>query len=154
MKSLLHRVGHEEYCFNISRENYKGKRGSATFWFDTIKEVFSKADLLTEQGREEKLQSIVDFGLLCSAVVPTVFLIVNNMYLVVTIGVIMGTSTDIISLVQNFIAVEILVHVHEMLASIMKIKDRSPERFNKSWRDVSTTNASSINFIASLSFPI
>lgn len=128
-------VSREEYCLNVSRANFKGQRASSTFWFDTIKEVFSTVDLKSERGRQEKLQSIVDFGLLCSAVVPTLFLVVNNIYLVITIGVIMGGSPDIITLVQNFVSVEILVHAPEMIAKIMRIRDRSPDRFNKSWRE-------------------
>lgn len=108
--------------------------------------MFSTVDLKSERGRQEKLQSIVDFGLLCSAVVPTLFLVVNNIYLVITIGVIMGGSPDIITLVQNFVSVEILVHAPEMIAKIMRIRDRSPDRFNKSWREVITDKALSIFF--------
>jgi hypothetical protein len=137
-ENIQFRVSREEYCFNVSRENMKGKRGQGTFWFDTIKEVFSSVDLKTERGRQEKLQSIIDFGLLCSAVVPTIFLVVNNFYLVIIIGTIMGGSPDILTLVQNFISVEILLHAPEMIAKIMKVRDRSPDRFNKSWREVFT----------------
>jgi len=126
----------DEYCFNISKANFKGVPGPSTFWWKTISRVFAKVDISSKRGREEKIQSIVDFGLLGAAVVPTVFLVINNLMLVITIGIIMGRSTDTIALVQNFISIEILVHVHEMIPEVLRLKDRSPEKFNKNWRQV------------------
>ena len=109
----------------------RGKHGRMLYWSKTIYRLF-----LHVATPEEKFQHIFDFYELISAVGPAIFLIINNVLLVLTVGVIMAISTDMLSLVQNFIAVEILVHVHEMIPPLMRLQDRSPHRFNKNWREV------------------
>jgi len=111
-----------------------GKRGRAFYWSKTIYRLFVHV-----ATPEEKFKHIFDFYELLSAVGPAIFLIINNILLVLTVGVIMAISPDMLSLVQNFIAVEILVHVHEMIPPLMRLQDRSPQRFNKNWREVSVS---------------
>lgn len=107
-----------------------GKQGRFFYWSKTIGRLWKSGT------PEEKFKHLFDFYELLSAVGPSFFLLINNLQLVITIGIIMAISTDMLSLVQNFIAVEILVHVHEMIPPLMRLQDRSPHRFTKDVRQV------------------
>lgn len=117
-----------EYCFKITKANMQGKQGRFFYWSKTIGRLWKSGT------PEEKFKHLFDFYELLSAVGPSFFLLINNLQLVITIGIIMAISTDMLSLVQNFIAVEILVHVHEMIPPLMRLQDRSPHRFTKDVR--------------------
>ena len=118
----------KEYCEIVTRNCEHGLSSRCVYWSKTILRLWAPGT------PEEKFSHIYDFYELLSAIVPAVFLIGNNIYLVVTIGTIMAISGDTLTLVQNFISVELLVHVHEIIPRIVRLKDRSPHRLNKNWR--------------------
>eukprot|EP00602_Paraphysomonas_sp_CaronLab_P008223 CAMPEP_0185020640 /NCGR_PEP_ID=MMETSP1103-20130426/3263_1 /TAXON_ID=36769 /ORGANISM="Paraphysomonas bandaiensis, Strain Caron Lab Isolate" /LENGTH=276 /DNA_ID=CAMNT_0027551661 /DNA_START=117 /DNA_END=944 /DNA_ORIENTATION=+ len=60
----------------------------------------------------------------------------NNFLLLLAFGAILGTSTNFTDLVTHFVAIESITHVHEVVPAALKIKDRSPKRFNKSGIEV------------------
>ena len=82
--------------------------------------LFERINADDPAEREKKLNQILNFTELCYAVVPSLFLIINNITLVLCIGYIMGTSPSTLDLVQNFIAVEILVQAHSIIAKLMR----------------------------------
>lgn len=67
----------------------------------------------------------------------TLALQVCNGLLLTTVAIVMATSPDLLSLIQNFVSVEIVVHIHEFVPKALRIVDRSPNRFNASYVDVS-----------------
>ena len=121
-------VSREEYCFWVHQKISHGKRPRPTYWWKTISGV------LRTGNPYDKQQDIKNFIELCFAVIPSLLLILSNLYLVMCIAFIMATSSTTLDLVQNFIAVEILVQAHTMIAKLMRIRDRSPDRFSKHWR--------------------
>lgn len=124
-------ISKEEYCLIVHKSLAVGKKPSRTFWLKSIFRVISPTNVL-----EEKLRHLFEFYEFFTGVGVSIMLTANNAMFVVVIGVLMGYSTDLLSLVQNFIAVEVLIKTHEYIARIMRIKDRSPWRFNKNWRQV------------------
>ena len=120
-------VSKEEYCFWVHQKISHGERPRPTYWWKTIRNFLNP-------NPEQKLQDIKNFIELCFAVVPSFLLIISNLYLVMCIAFIMATSSTTLDLVQNFIAVEILVQAHTIIARLMRIRDRSPTRFTKHWR--------------------
>ena len=101
---------------------------------DLVQSKFASATLRYCDCNIRHFEDVKNFIELCFAVFPSFLLIVSNLYLVMCIAFIMATSSTTLDLVQNFIAVEILVQAHSMIAKLMRIRDRSPERFSKHWR--------------------
>ena len=60
----------------------------------------------------------------------------NNLLLLLTFGAMLGTSGNFINLVTVFVSIEAITHVHELVPLTLKIKDRSPQRYNKSGIEV------------------
>lgn len=65
-----------------------------------------------------------------------VFLQLSNVLLLLVVGSVMGSATSFTDLVSRFISVEIVIHVHEIVPRILKIRDKSPKRYNKSGIDL------------------
>lgn len=60
-----------------------------------------------------------------------------NILLLTTVAIVMGTSHDLLTLISNFISVEIVVHIHEFVPKALRLKDLSPQSFNSSYTAVS-----------------
>lgn len=58
-----------------------------------------------------------------------------NFLLLTTVAMVMATSPDLLTLIQNFVSVEIVVHIHEFIPTALRIEDRSPDKFNVSYVD-------------------
>eukprot|EP01033_Poteriospumella_lacustris_P016191 gene16191-11583_t len=58
-----------------------------------------------------------------------------NVLLLTTVAIVMASSPDLLSMIQNFVSVEIVVHIHEFIPRAMRIVDRSPGAFNASFVD-------------------
>lgn len=61
----------------------------------------------------------------------TFFFQLVNVFLIVTVGITMATATSFTSLVSNFISIEVLIRVPEVIPQVLKLKDRSPHRYNR-----------------------
>jgi hypothetical protein len=109
-------VSKEEYCFIVNQRIKACLKPPRILWFKAFSKLFSRSD--------NKVEDIAEFYDFVSAIGPTMILVFNNFYLTTTIGFIMAVSPDLLDLVQNFIAVEILVKVHEIIPRIMRIRDR------------------------------
>jgi hypothetical protein len=59
-----------------------------------------------------------------------------NMLLLTTVAIVMGTSTHLLSLIQNFVSVEIVVHIHEFIPNALRLRDMSQQSFNSSFTAV------------------
>lgn len=71
-----------------------------------------------------------------STFIFTVALQFANVLLLTTVAVVMGTSRDLIDLIQNFVSVEIVVHIHEFIPKALRLRDLSPHAFNSSFTAV------------------
>lgn len=75
---------------------------------------------------QDKFQSLVTWCMTCA-------LQLSNLLLLTTVAIVMGTSDSILSLIQNFVSVEIVVHIHEFIPRALRLKDHSPDKFNCSY---------------------
>lgn len=73
-----------------------------------------------------------------STFIMTVALQFANVLLLTTVAIVMGTSHDLIMLIQNFVSVEIVVHIHEFIPKALRLRDLSPHAFNNSFTAVRT----------------
>ena len=72
-----------------------------------------------------------------STFILTIALQFANVLLLTTVAIVMGTSRHVLDLVQNFISVEIVVHIHEFIPKALRLVDQSPQSFNSSFTAVS-----------------
>jgi hypothetical protein len=72
-----------------------------------------------------------------STIILTIALQAANILLLTTVAIVMGTSHSVLNLVQNFISVEIIVHIHEFVPKALRLRDLSPHSFNSSFTAVS-----------------
>ena len=59
-----------------------------------------------------------------------------NFLLFLTICGILGTASDYTSLVTQFVSIETITHVHEIIPRAMRMKDKSPQLYNMSGVDL------------------
>jgi hypothetical protein len=71
-----------------------------------------------------------------STFILTIALQAANVLLLTTVAIVMGTSHSVLSLVQNFVSVEIIVHIHEFVPKALRLRDLSPHAFNSSFTAV------------------
>jgi len=66
----------------------------------------------------------------------TIALQFANFLLLTTVAIVMGTSQTLLQLIQNFVSVEIVVHIHEFIPKALRLRDLSPQSFNSSFTAV------------------
>jgi hypothetical protein len=71
-----------------------------------------------------------------STFILTIALQAANILLLTTVAIVMGTSHSVLLLVQNFVSVEIIVHIHEFVPKALRLRDLSPHAFNSSFTAV------------------
>ncbi len=63
-------------------------------------------------------------------------ILLSNIALLVSVGIILGTNDTYVGVVQNFIAVEIVTYVHELVPKALQIFDVDPDYCSSSWFQV------------------
>ena len=87
--------------------------------------------------REAINKALLESGLRdTSTFLLTIALQFANFLLLTTVAIVMGTSQDLLSLIQNFVSVEIVVHIHEFIPKALRLRDQSPHSFNSSFTAV------------------
>jgi hypothetical protein len=69
-------------------------------------------------------------------VVISSLLQLSNILLLLVIGLMLGNSLTFTDLITKFISIEIVIHIHEIIPQVLKIRDKSPHSFNKSGIDL------------------
>lgn len=67
-----------------------------------------------------------------------VILQINNLLLLFVVASVLATATTFRELVTSFISVELITHVHEVVPMALKLRDKSPAKFNKSGLELET----------------
>jgi hypothetical protein len=85
------------------------------------------------QGGVQALREIVLKALASGYLYGVVVLLqFNNLLLLLVVGTLLGSAASFRELVTSFISVELITHVHEVVPVALKLRDKSPSKFNKS----------------------
>ena len=124
-----------EFCRIVHKYVEDGKKPPLTFWVDALVR-FIKVPVETS-SLEEAYSRAETFWNVAVSVVCTLSFTSQNIFLAIVLGLTIKNANTTIEMIQNFVSLEIIVHVHETIPLIFGFIDLSPERFKKSWPSVS-----------------
>ena len=130
----------ESYCLHVHRRVQQGYKVKTSFWWRAVKHFFrQKEEEYPEDNAnapdEEDVHIASRFRVLTDLIVAIAVSYTNSsmvFFTVVVMGFQIAYSSGTVDMIQNFIAVEIILHVNEVLPRMFWIKDLSPYRFRKS----------------------
>ncbi len=144
----------ESYCMYVNQQVQNRSRVQRTFWMEAVVNFLNRHSKSSEKideklaGDENDLHIATRFRVLADLIVAIIVShanIVMVFFTVMVMGFQIAYSSGTIDMIQNFIAVEIVLHVNEVLPRMFWIKDLSPYRFRKSlfetWHELEETEA-------------
>ena len=121
----------DEYCFIVQKKVESGMYPPHTFWFENFLKFFRI--LCDSKSAKETNKRAKEFYDLFVTILAFSVIVFSNYLLLFTLSLQIAMATSTVDLLQNFISIEIIMHIHEVVPSIFRMKDLSPERFQKSW---------------------
>ena len=134
----------ESYCIYVHERVRKRLPVGRTFWFEAFRRFLTRKssegkdkDSIYEGDVEVHIAS--RFRVLADLIVAVAVFFANVSMVILTVlvmGYQIAYSSGTVDMIQNFIAVEIILHVNEVIPRMFWIRDLSPYRFRKSLFEV------------------
>jgi len=121
----------EDYCRIINAKVRIGVIPSSTYWLETIMK-FIKIPFESKSIQETNKRA-KDFYELMTCIVCFSMMLSMNALLLSALALSIAYASTTVNQLQNFVAIEIVMHIDEVIPKIFRIEDISPERYSKSW---------------------